>query len=140
MSSHYEQMTVVEHKRQSQDLFYHILVNTEASTLNDICQKIKEHVTNTYGEDKMSRRLSLMLKKVVENNDRVAKHAFIFFALYYEPTIRQLFTKDTPRVPPEKFNYFVQKELKALLDKLAKGAFTSLRAFVEDTRWTYTTL
>ena len=133
-------MTTVEHKRQSQDLFYHILVNTEASTLNDICEKIKEHVGKTYGENEMSKRLKLMLQKVVTNPDRVAKHALIFFALYYEPDIRKFFMADTPRVPPEKFNYFIEHELKGLLDKLAKGAFTSLRAFVEDARWTYTTL
>jgi len=140
MSTHYKEMSSVEHARQKKDLFYHILVNTEASTLNDICQKIAQHVQDTYGEENMSKRLKLMLKKVSQNPDRVAKHALIFFALNYEPIIRDIFMADTPRVPPEKFNLFIQNELQGLLDKLAKGAFTSLRAFVEDARWTYTTL
>ena len=51
-----------------------------------------------------------------------------------------IFMADTPRVPPEKFQYYIQNELPGLVDKLGKGAFTSLRAFVEDARWTYTTL
>lgn len=133
-------MTRIEHQRQKEDLFYHILVNTEASTLNDICKKIQAHIIQTYGADNMSKRLQLMIKKVCENDDRVAKHAFIFFALNYEPPIRDIFMTDTPRVPPQKFQCFLNKELEPLLEKLAKGAFTSLRAFVEDARWTYTTL
>ena len=133
-------MTAVEHKRQQSDLLYHILVNTEASTLNDICAQIKARVETRYGKDNLSKRLNIILKRVCETQDRVAKHALIFFALNNEPEIRAIFMADTPRVPPEKFQYFIQKELPKLLDKLANGAFTSLRAFVEDARWTYTTL
>jgi len=140
MSSHYSAMTTVEHKREQSDLLYHILVNTEASTLNEICAQIKTRVETRYGKNNMSKRLNIILKRVCETQDRVAKHALIFFALSNEPEIRAIFTVDTPRVPPEKFQYFTQTELPKLLDKLANGAFTSLRAFVEDARWTYTTL
>jgi hypothetical protein len=72
--------------------------------------------------------------------DRVAKHALIFFALYQAPSLCQLFTHPTPRVPPEKFTRFVQTELPVMVEKLMQGSFTSLRAFVEDTRWVYVTL
>lgn len=140
MSSNYAKMTAVEHQRQQQDLLYHVLINTEANTLNDICQQITTHIVTTYGEENISARLTLMLRKVCENPDRVGKHALIFYALNYEPDIRSIFMADTPRVPPEKFQYYIGEELPTLIDKLGKGAFTSLRAFVEDARWTYTTL
>ncbi len=140
MASLYKRMTALEHERQRQDLLYHVLVNTEADTLNDICVQIHKHVHTKYGESNMSKRLKIMLNKACQDNDRVAKHALIFFALNHEPIIRNIFMTDTPRVPPEKFQYYVQEMLPVLIEKLGKGAFTSLRAFVEDARWNYTTL
>ena len=139
-SSIYSQMSSIEHGRQKEDIFYHILVNSEAKTLDDICKQIVTHLKQTYDETKMSTRLKQMLLKVCQNEDRVGKHALVFYALHQEPTIQEIFMSDTPKVPPEKFNYFLKNELPKLVDKLVKGAFTSLRAFVEDARWTYTTL
>lgn len=136
----YQKMTQIEESRQQQDLLYHIITNTEATTLNEICEKIKVHTCETYSEKKMSKRLLVVLNNICQNKDRLAKHALVFFALRQEPIIRNIFTADTPRVPPEKFKYFVETELPVLMEKLAKGAFTSLRAFVEDARWTYTTI
>lgn len=133
-------MTSIETSRQQSDLLYHIIVNSEAKTLNDICEKISTYLYREYGDENMSKRLKITICKVCQSSDRVAKHALVFFALYHEPEIRNIFISDTPRVPPQKFKHFVEKELPKLLDKLARGAFTSLRAFVEDTRWTYTTL
>ena len=136
----YKTMAKIELQREKQDLLYHVLMNTEASTLDDVVQKIAAHVQQKF-VGKMSPRLTNMLKKVSTNQDRVAKHASIFFALHREPSTRDIFfNESTPRVPPEKFQQFVQKELPQLVEKLMKGAFTSLRAFVEDARWTYTTL
>lgn len=132
-------MTGVEVAREKKDLLYHIINNIEAETLDDICQRIVSHVVNKYG-DSISIRLRQMLQKVTQNEDRVGKHAFVFFALAQEPESRQLFMSETPRVPPEKFKRFVEDELPTLVGKLTNGAFTSLRAFVEDTRWTYCTL
>ena len=136
----YKHMTSIERNRQKDDLLYHIITNSEATTLNDICTKITKHLIDKYSEDNMSTRFKLILKKVCENSDRVAKHALVFFALCREKEIQDIFMANTPRVPPEKFTYFVNHDLPDLIDKLAKGAFTSLRAFVEDSRWTYTTL
>ena len=133
-------MTQIEESRQQQDLLYHTIINTEATTLNEICEKIKAHACKTYGEKNMSKRLKVILNNICQNKDRVAKHALVFFALCREPIIQNIFTADTPRVPPKKFKLFVEHELPILIEKLAKGAFTSLRAFVEDARWTYTTL
>ena len=132
-------MTGVENRREKRDLLYHIINNIEAKTLDDICQRITSHVLAKYG-DSISIRFRQMLQKVTHNEDRVGKHAFVFFALAREPETRQLFMSETPRVPPEKFQRFVEDELPTLVSKLTNGAFTSLRAFVEDTRWTYCTL
>ena len=87
----------------------------------------------------MSTRMKNILNRTITSDDRVAKHALLFFALYQEP---QLYTTFMNRicVPPDKFTLFVKTELPTTVDKLLRGAFTSLRAFVEDTRWTYTTL
>jgi len=130
-------MTGVEVVREKKDLLYHIINNNEANTLDDICQRIVSHVSNKYDG---SLRLKQMLQKVAQSDDRVSKHALVFFALAREPECRKLFMAETPRVPPEKFKRFVEDELPPLVDKLTHGAFTSLRAFTEDTRWTYCTL
>lgn len=132
-------MEQVEVTREKKDLLYHVINNNEASTLNDIVNRIRNHVNKKY-EDKSSIRLKKMLQQVCNSDDRVAKHAFLFFTLVQEPECRKLFMSDTPRVPPEKFKRFVEEELPVLVNKLTTGAFTSLRAFAEDARWTYCTL
>lgn len=123
--------------RQKSDLMYHILINMEAKTLDDICQRLATTILSDYKDTSV--RLKNMLKKTLETDDRVAKHALLFFALYQEPGANAIFL-NRPRVPPEKFTLFVQCELPPLVEKLMNGAYTSLRAFVEDTRWTYVTL
>jgi len=134
----YKSMEQFEVEREKKDLLYHMINNNEASTLNDIVDRVISHVSTKY--DGGSIRLKQMLQKVRMSEDRVGKHALVFFALREEPSCRSLFLSDTPRVPPEKFKRFVEDELPELVDKLTNGAFTSLRAFVEDTRWTYCTL
>ena len=134
----YQTMVNIEQDREKQDLLYHIINNCEAKTLDDICGRIVTFVAEKYPG--ASIRLKQMLQKVRMSDDRVGKHALVFFALREEPSCRSLFLSDTPRVPPEKFKRFVEDELPELVDKLTNGAFTSLRAFAEDTRWTYCTL
>jgi len=134
----YSSMSTIENKREKKDLLYHIINNTDAKTLDDICDHICNQVLQKYPN--ASLRLKQMLQKTVQTNDRIGKHALVFFALYQEPETRKLFTEDTPRVPPEKFKRFIDEELPPLIEKLTDGAFTSLRAFTEDTRWTYVTL
>ena len=36
----YSQMTSIERQRQKDDLLYHMITNSEATTLNDVCMKI----------------------------------------------------------------------------------------------------
>ena len=134
----YQTMVNIEQDREKQDLLYHIINNCEAKTLDDICGRIVTFVAEKYPG--ASIRLKQMLQKVQQTDDRVGKHALVFFALEQEPECRKIFLPDTPRVPPEKFQHFIDKDLPMLVQKLTNGAFTSLRAFAEDTRWTYCTL
>ena len=136
----YKRMTDIENTRCTADKLYDCIVNTDGTQLDTLCQQIYNVVANRWNQDTMSVRLRNMLNQTITSDDRVAKHALLFFALRQEPELYKLFVNDTPSVPPEKFALFVQKELPMTVDKLLRGAFTSLRAFVEDTRWTYTTL
>lgn len=136
----YKRMENIEHSRQRSDLLYHVLVNSEAKTLDDIVKQICNTISLRFGDNK-SVRLTNMLRQTILTEDRAAKHALIFFALAKEPSIRSVFLNEqSPRVPPEKFKHFVEKDLQTLVEKLMSGAFTSLRAFVEDARWEYTAL
>ena len=136
----YSKMVPIELAREQSDLLYHLFVNTNTSTLDDICNKIATILKAKYN-DEMSIRLQNMIKRSTQTQDRVAKHGFLLFALYQEPEIRTFFMgngdKESPRVPPEKFRHFVEHELPQCSEKLLKGALTSLRAFVEDARWNY---
>lgn len=139
MTSQYKEHHEIEINRQKNDLMYHILLNTDATTLDDVCNKIIGNIMTDYTEHSV--RLKNMLQKIKETDDRIAKHALLFFALYQEPNTKSFFLNSkVPRVPPKKFTTFVQNELPPLVEKLMNGAYTSLRAFVEDTRWTYVTL
>jgi len=121
-------------------MLYDCIVNVDSEHLQQLCNHIHQHITEKWSSTDMSSRMANMLRQVVVTDDRVAKHALIFFALYQVPSLCQLFTHPTPRVPPEKFTRFVQTELPVMVEKLMQGSFTSLRAFVEDTRWVYITL
>jgi len=136
--SSYTTMLAIEQDREKKDLLYHIINNCEAKTLDDICDRIVKFILQKYPESSI--RLKQMLQKVQQTDDRVGKHALVFLALDQETECRKIFLPETPRVPPEKFQHFIEKDLPVLVQKLTNGAFTSLRAFAEDTRWTYCTL
>ena len=136
MSLLYKKMVPIEHAREQSDLLYHLFINTNTSTLDDICNQIATKLKQKY-KDEMSIRLKNMIRRSTSTRDRVAKHGFLLFALFQEPEIRLIFMGETPRVRPEKFQHFVEHELPACSEKLLKGALTSLRAFVEDARWNY---
>lgn len=137
--SSYSKHADIDLTRQKSDLMYHMIVNTEVSTLDEFCNNIVKSILAKY--ENPSIRLQQMLQKVTSDKDRIAKHALLLFALYQEKDTQDIFLNNgTPRVPPEKFKQFVDNELPPLVDKLMKGAFTSLRAFVEDARWAYVTL
>tara|TARA_B110000858_G_scaffold125494_1_gene143015 strand:+ start:2181 stop:2450 length:270 start_codon:yes stop_codon:yes gene_type:complete len=89
----------------------------------------------------MSPRLERTLLEVVNTNDRIAKHALLFFSLNEEKALQGIFLNDQDQyVPPQKFTDFVTRELPQLCEKLLNGSYTSLRSFTEDCRWIYMTL
>ena len=136
----YKQMSESESVRCRSDMLYDCIVNVHSDQLDNICTEICNIVAQRWEPNVQSTRMKNMMKQTLASDDRVAKHALLFFALYQEPSLQTLFINEVPRVPPEKFAFFLEKELPQTVQKLLKGAFTSLRAFVEDTRWTYTTL
>ena len=136
----YNAMSRIEARRCESDMLYDCLTNVESEQLNSACAHIYAQLSQRWSVEEMSPRLRNTLHQSLTSEDRVAKHALLFFALYREPTTHTLFLGETPRVPPDKFGRFVEQELPAMVEKLLHGSFTSLRAFVEDTRWVYATL
>ena len=98
----YVEHAQIDLDRQKSDLMYHLIVNTDASTLDDFCKQITGSILTKYVEPSV--RLKQMLDKVVTEKDRVAKHALLLFALYQEKETQDIFLNGkTVRVPPEKF-------------------------------------
>ena len=125
--------------RQKSDLMYHLIVNTDASTLDEFCKKIAENLLVKYKNPSV--RLQQMLERVTNDNDRIAKHALLFFSLNEAKELQEIFLSDDVQyVPPQKFTDFVTRELPQLCEKLLNGSYTSLRSFTEDCRWIYMTL
>tara|TARA_B110000208_G_C11730817_1_gene416334 strand:- start:33 stop:452 length:420 start_codon:yes stop_codon:yes gene_type:complete len=136
----YQNMTHIEKNRCKSDKLYSCLIDTESDNLEQVCSDILIHLQNKFGGT-MSPRLKRTLAEVVNTNDRVAKHAMLFFSLNEEKELQQLFLSETKQfVPPQKFTLFINNELPQLCEKLLIGSFTSLRGFVEDARWVYMTL
>jgi hypothetical protein len=132
-------MTHIEKNRCKSDKLYSCLIDTESDNLEQVCSDILSHLEKKFTD--MSPRLSRTLAEVVNTNDRVAKHALLFFSLNEEKELQQLFLSETKQfVPPQKFTLFINNELPQLCEKLLIGSFTSLRGFVEDARWVYMTL
>ena len=137
----YTNMTRIEENRCKSDLLYRCLISTDTKDLANICEQMLTHLHAEFDNDQMSKRLKRMTAEILSSNDRIAKHAFIFFTLNQEPKMRSLFLSPTNTlVPPEKFDNFVKNELPSLCEKLLTGSFTSLRSFTEDCRWVYLTL
>lgn len=133
-------MTIIEKNRCKSDKLYSCIIDTESDDLEQVCSKILSHLEKEF-VDQMSPRLKRTLAEVITSNDRVAKHALLFFALNEEKALQTLFLSEAMQfVPPQKFTTFLIKELPKLCEKLLTGSFTSLRGFVEDCRWIYMTL
>lgn len=123
-------MTEIEKERCKSDKMYECLIS-DSSTLTTTCHQIYQHLNKRVPSTVMSQRLKRMTTEVLTSNDRVAKHAFLFFSLNEEPEIQELFLNEKEQlVPPEKFTKFIKDELPILCDKLLTGSFTSLRGYV----------
>ena len=64
MTSEYQAQHDVDLKRQQNDLMYHILVNSEANTLNEICDAILKVLDSKY--EGKSIRFENMLRQTIE--------------------------------------------------------------------------
>ena len=83
-SSHlYSEMETIEQQRMRADLMYRILVDTESDILQSLCEAIVGHLLQKYGTEPKtgcSVRLQQIMKKVLKDKNRVAKHGLIFFS------------------------------------------------------------
>lgn len=133
-------MTNIEKIRCKSDKLYSCIVDTESDTLDQVCSNVLLHIKKRF-VGQMSPRLERTLLEVVNTNDRIAKHALLFFSLNEEKALQGIFLNDQDQyVPPQKFTDFVTRELPQLCEKLLNGSYTSLRSFTEDCRWIYMTL
>jgi hypothetical protein len=133
-------MTNIENIRCKSDKLYSCIVDTESDTLDQVCSNVLLHIKKRF-VGQMSPRLERTLLEVVNTNDRIAKHALLFFSLNEEKALQGIFLNDKDQyVPPQKFTDFVTRELPQLCEKLLNGSYTSLRSFTEDCRWIYMTL
>ena len=133
-------MTNIEKIRCKSDKLYSCIVDTESDTLDQVCSNVLLHIEKKF-VGQMSPRLERTLLEVVNTNDRIAKHALLFFSLNEAKELQEIFLSDDVQyVPPQKFTDFVTRELPQLCEKLLNGSYTSLRSFTEDCRWIYTTL
>lgn len=140
MAHLYEEIARVEHGRENRDMMYRLIVDTKTDILQSLCEAIVSHLLQKYGKDPKkgcSVRLQKMLKKTLKDESRVAKHGLLMFALFQEPEVVAMITRDTTRIPPEKFQRFIQHDLPTLSNQLLTGSFTSMQAYVEDARWAY---
>jgi hypothetical protein len=133
-------MTNIEKIRCKSDKLYSCIVDTESDTLDQVCSDVLLHIEKKF-VGQMSPRLERTLLEVVNTNDRIAKHALLFFSINEAKELQGIFLSDDVQyVPPQKFTDFVTKELPQLCEKLLNGSYTSLRSFTEDCRWIYMTL
>jgi len=133
-------MTNIEKIRCKSDKLYSCIVDTESDTLDQVCSNVLLHIEKKF-VGQMSPRLERTLLEVVNTNDRIAKHALLFFSLNEAKELQEIFLSDDVQyVPPQKFTDFVTRELPQLCEKLLNGSYTSLRSFTEDCRWIYMTL
>ena len=129
----YTQHRENEEEKYKRDLMYRLLLDPQADDiLKQTTIHIVQHVLQRYPN--ASNRLQQTLNRCIENPTRVAIHGLLFFALFQEHDIQNIF-KD--KVNPNKLQQFIQTQLETESEKFLSGIHTSLRAYVEDTRWHY---
>ena len=109
-------------------------MDPDSKKLNEVCKTFVNEIKKKYTT--RSDRFNMILKNVINDENRLIKHSLIFFALYQEPWAADFFLNNQ-NTPPTKLSEFVQKDLKRSCEELLTGAFTSLQAFCEDVRWNY---
>lgn len=135
MTSVYEAMAVIEQRRCDEDVLRRLILDVaERDRLKILCRSFVTRLRETYSEPSV--RLNQIWTEICETDDRVALHGFLFFCLRKHKWAIEEVLKDAG-APPEKISRFVLELLPDLSNKLLRGTFTSLRAYVEDARWQY---
>ena len=129
----YAQNRINEEEKYKKDFIYRLLLDEQA---NDILIQTCTHIINCIHETypNTSNRLKQVFNRCIENPTRVAMHGLLFFALFQEPKLQNIFKN---KVNPQKLKHFTEKQLEEESQKFLNGIHTSLRAYVEDTRWHY---
>lgn len=135
MTSLYEAMGAIEQQRYDQDMLYSLILDVgKKNQLKELCRGFVNRLRSMYPN--RSTRLDRILQEIVQTDDRIALHGFLFFCLRkHDWAIKEVF-KDSSS-PPEKISAFIMQILPQLTDKLLRGSFTSLRLYVEDARAQY---
>jgi hypothetical protein len=110
-------------------------MNKDTTQLDKMIREIKEITDKKYPD--LSNRYKEFSERTLQDNVRIAKHAFLLFGLFMTPEYAKSLITPTPQVDPVKFELFYRIELPVLCTNLQNGIFTSLQEFVESARTTY---
>ena len=112
-------------------------MSRDTTQLDKMIKDIKEMTDKKHKG--LSNRYKELSERTLNDNVRIAKHAFLLFGLYMNPEYAKSLVTPTPKVDPVKFQLFYM-ELPKLCAKLQNGVFSSLQEFVEDARTLYVIL
>ena len=129
----YADMDELDQRRRQGDAFVNIIVGDDAM-LQQTCAAIAEKLRSA--RPNISRRMDAMINRTLTSNDRVAKHGFLFFALYIEPWAYDIIL-EMGCIDKAKYAEFKRACLKTSSEQLLNGAHTSLRSYVEEVRLQY---
>ena len=140
MTNIYDRASQFEKKRCESDVIYHCIHSRDLTVLNSMLKEIQDLLEKEYGNRRSPRMIKFIDRTVKDNDDRAAKHAFLFWGLCmfldYAKNLVQPADNSPPKVNPEKFVTFY-KVLPTLVNNLLVGEHTSLREFAEKTRTVY---
>lgn len=124
-----------EELKVKSDVIYNSFMNKDTTQLDNMIREIKEITDKKYPD--LSNRYKEFSDRTLNDNVRIAKHAFLLFGLFMTPEYAKSLITPTPKVDPVKFELFYRIELPVLCTNLQNGVFTSLQEFVESARTTY---
>ena len=86
----YKRMEAIDGKRQEQDYITFLFLSPNEECLQKECQDIIDRILKKH---ESSKRLQNIFKRVLSDNDRVAKHSLLLFAMAYDPELLQGWSK-----------------------------------------------
>lgn len=131
----YDAYSKVESQRSKSDIIYRVLFSRNVDELHELLRKLLEFVREDLTG--FSSRFEKMVLRVMEDSNRVAKHAMLFFGIFLNFKFAASFIKPTPLVNPNKFKHFHDHILPVNAQRLLNGKYISLQEFTEITRANY---